>query len=275
VALLVLLIAGDQVGGRALSCLVDGSGFRYSALYRGGVDAEIVIVGNSRAVASLPPPLIAEATGKRTFSIAYNGLNPELSTALLADYLDRNRAPSLIIVEASLIASEPEPIGDFKLYIGHSDRLTAVLERHTPTITAAAAISQLFRVNSEFLYRALYYRGGSDQSWMNRGRMSAARLEALAGAETDPLPFYSENLAHLDSLIALCRQHDIELRLLIAPFLPLTRDALGVDSWIAELHRWVAVDIEDYSNALDDPALFADRVHSNELGAAALIDLLF
>lgn len=51
---------------------------------------------------------------------------------------------------------------------------------------------------------------------------------------------------------------------------PIPRDRLAIDAWLAELRRHVAV--EDYSSALDDPAMFADRIHTNELGAAALID---
>lgn len=270
---LALLIAGDQGCGRLLQRAVDGSQFRFSTLYRGDIDADIVVVGNSRAVASLPPRLIAERTGRSTYSIAYNGLNPELSVALIADLVDRNRKPKMIIAEASFVASKPEPVSDFKVYIGRSPRLRAILERHTPELALAARGSRLFRVNAEFFYRALYYRSRSDQGWSNRGRMSAARLRAVIAADAEPFALYPENLPHLRALIELCQRQGIELRLIVAPFLPATRDRLAIDAWLAELGRHAR--FEDYSSALDDPAQFADRIHTNERGAAALVDRLF
>jgi hypothetical protein len=270
---LALIVAGDQGCGRLLQRAVDGSEFRFSTLYRGEVDADLVIVGNSRAVASLPPQLIAERTGRSAYSIGYNGLNPELSTALVADLIERSGKPALILAEISFVASKPAPVSDFKIYIGHSPRLRAILERHTPKLAFAARASRLFRVNAEFFYRALYYRGRSDQRWMNRGRMSADKLRAVTAAEAEPLALYPENLPHLRRLMELCDREGIELRLIVAPFLPATRDKLEIDAWLAKLRRHVS--FEDYSSGLDDPAQFADRIHTNERGAAALIDQLF
>ena len=273
-AFVALVVAGDQGCGRLLERAVAGSELRFSVLYRGEIDADIVVVGNSRAVASLPPTLIAERTGSTVFSIAYNGVNPELATALVADLLERNRKPELIIAEASMVASDPAPVSDFKIYSGRSKRLAALLEAHTPRLAFAARYSRLFRVNAEFFYRALYYRDRSDQGWMNRGRMSPAKLRAVTRAPAEPFAFRRENIAHLARLIEVCEGAGVELRLVVAPFLPATRERLAVDAWLAELSAAVDHPIEDFSHALDDPAQFADRIHTNELGAAALIDQL-
>ena len=268
-AFVALVIAGDQLVGRGLLAAVESSQFRFSRLYRGGIDAEILVVGNSRAVAALPPPLIAEATGRRVFSIAYNGLDPESSLALVADYLDRNRRPALIVVEASFVIQPVGLIPDLKLYAGESARLAALFSGRAPAIGLAARASLLFRANSEFLLRALYYRSRSDQGWMNRGRISADEYRALLEADADPLETTPEHLEALRELVALGRESGIEVRLIVAPYLPATRDRLGVDRWVAELGA--AIGVADFSNALGSPELFADRIHPNELGARALI----
>lgn len=274
-AFIALVFAGDQLLGRALVHLAGGSQLRFSRLYRGDVDAEIVVAGNSRAVGALPPPLIAETTGRSAFSIAYNGLDAELSRVLVADFLDRNRRPQTIVIEVSFVAQDPGPSGDFKLYWSESPRLRRLLAERLPSAAVAARASQLFRANSELLLRALYYRGRSDQSWMNRGRISAARYQALLAAGAEPLETRPELLAALRQLVASCQRAGVEVRLVVAPYLPATRDRLGVDRWLAELRPALApLEIIDLSAALDSPELFADRIHVNGRGARRLLELM-
>ncbi len=48
-AVLAILFAGDRVGGFVLGQLVDRSEFRFSRIYRGGIDGDILAIGDSRA----------------------------------------------------------------------------------------------------------------------------------------------------------------------------------------------------------------------------------
>lgn len=270
-----LVVLGDQLLGRGLAGLVESSQFRFSRLYRGDVDADILVVGNSRAVAALPPPMVAEATGRRVFSIAYNGLSAEVSRALVADFLERNRTPELIVIEASFVAQPLELITDLKLWAGESPRLAALLDKYNPEVAFASRLSLLFRANSEFLLRALYFGDRTDQTWMNRGRISEDKYRALLEAEAEPIETTPELLVELRQLIALCREAGIEVRLFVAPYLPATRARLGVDRWVAGLSAALSpAPIADFSAALDQRDHFADRIHPNELGARRLIEVM-
>ncbi len=255
-----------------LSAQVDRSGFRFSRLYRGTLDAQILVLGNSRAVAATPPTLIERAIGKKSRSLAFNGINPEIALVLLADYLDRHPAPEVLLVEASFVVNKLTLVTDLKIYLQHSERLRALFEKYQPKLALAARYSRLFGVNCEFLLRALRFRFGSDDNWMNRGRISADKLRALIAAPVERLENEPKHLASLNRIIEVARERNIDVRLFIAPYLPATRNSHGVDAWLVELRAALGNNFVDYSNALDSPKYFADRIHPNEVGAAELIN---
>ncbi|MBK8194740.1 MAG: hypothetical protein IPK76_16540 [Lewinellaceae bacterium] len=89
---LMLLLAGDRLGGVLLQRQADASLFRYSRLYRGEAGADLLFVGNSRGL-TFYQPFIEEKTGLRTFNMSYNGLPADLARVLVQDYLDRYPAP--------------------------------------------------------------------------------------------------------------------------------------------------------------------------------------
>ena len=93
--LLAIIIAGDHLLALALHQVLVRSQFRYSRLYRGGNDADVVIIGDSRGVHSFYAPALEQMTGLRALNLSYNSLSPHVAEAVLMDYLDHNRAPRI------------------------------------------------------------------------------------------------------------------------------------------------------------------------------------
>jgi hypothetical protein len=63
----------------------------------GGLDAEIVISGSSRAVYHYDPRIIEKATSRKTFNIGRDGTKLDEQLALLNAYLHHNRKPDYVI----------------------------------------------------------------------------------------------------------------------------------------------------------------------------------
>lgn len=270
-----IAVAGDRGAGCALEKLALSSELRFSRLYRGGVDADIVVLGNSRAADCCPAPAMARATGRSVFSLAYNGASAEIAEALFFDYLESNRAPRVVLVELAFLDSGPLLLRDLKLYAERSERLRRLIRERAPSIARGARVSRLFAVNSELLLRSLLYLRRDDQSYTNRRRISAAALAALENAPAEPLRIRPENLHALRRIIAAGAERGIDVRLFVSPYLPQTRDRMQIDRW----QTAVAAALPDsqiwsFADALADPALFADRIHVNERGAAALLEIM-
>src|SRR5438132_887929 len=65
--LAAVIIAGDHLLAIALGQVLVRSQFRFSRLYRGGNDADIIVLGDSRGVHSFYAPALEELTGLRVF----------------------------------------------------------------------------------------------------------------------------------------------------------------------------------------------------------------
>lgn len=163
-----------------------------------------------------------------------------------------------------------ELLKDLKLFSGQSKRLSALLWQDYRTIAAACEVSNLYRYNGELFSRTLFYLKGTDQTWINSGQVTQGFLDKFVVEEKDQqrnlFPTSGENWDALLRIIEVCQERDIELRLIITPYMP---------AYIAELHdypEWVAglraalpasVVVHDYARAMDDNFSFADPLHMN------------
>jgi hypothetical protein len=85
-----------------------------------------------------------------------------------------------------------------------------------------------------------------------------------------------EELRSLQALSDVAIEHGIEMRIVIAPYLPAYRAKLkNFSQWKAELQAALPqVQIVDLSSELTDTASFADRLHTNFRGSGAILDAL-
>ena len=126
-AFVFLAFLGDRCISAGLRGLASRSQARLSRLYSGGLEAQILVAGDSRGVSAIYPEATAARTGKSVFSIAHNGLGMQTIEALLLDYLDRNKTPEVFVLEITCIRSGNFAIRNLRMHFGDSDRLRGLV----------------------------------------------------------------------------------------------------------------------------------------------------
>lgn len=269
-ALAATIVAGDHLLAAVLQKVLVRSEFRYSRLYRGGNDADILILGDSRGVHSFYAPAIEELTGLRAFNLSYNSMSPRIAEAVLLDYLERNHPPRMVVIEPTCAIVTGALTTELRTYAGFSPRLAALYAEKHPAAAAASRVFWLYPLNSEFSLEAVHYMRRSDQDWIHRNVMPPA-LRAPGGTwRLVPFPAEVDALARI---VRLLQQRGIEVRLVIAPYAPVKQPS-NAPEFAGLIARHTAVRVWNYSAAVDDLDAFADTVHLNERGSRAFLRML-
>jgi hypothetical protein len=274
---LAIVYLGDRAIGAFFDLLVRSSQFRFSVLYRGGQEYEILIFGDSRGVNTFYAPGIEQAIGRRTLNLSYNGMSIRLAECLLYDYLERNKPPRLIILEISSLANNDGLAGDLKVFVPYSQRLKRLYRHQNKEEALWVELSHLFRYNAEIFLRVIYYWRRSDTEWINRYRMNQRFVGNLDGNAKTTLELLSENLASLERIIQEAKDRGIRVRLVIGPYLPAYAIRISnFSTWVWQVQTFVGPEnpIWDYSLAIKDFAAFADRIHLNYGGSHILLEKL-
>jgi hypothetical protein len=270
VILTAVIIAGDHLLAVVLRQALVRSQFRFSRLYRGGNDADIVILGDSRGVHSFYAPALEELTGHRVLNLSYNSMSPPVAEAVLLDYLERNRAPRLVVIEVTSAITEGALTAELRTYAGMSPRMQALYAANHRVAAAAGRIFWLYPLNSELFLAALHYMRRTDQDWIFRESMPA---DVRGPRGSWPLVPVAGNAAVLGRMVRTLRARGIEVRLIAAPYAPnkLPSNAAGFASLIAQQ---TGEPVLDYVGAIDDLDDFADTVHLNERGSRTFLAML-
>lgn len=275
-----LFFAGDRLLARLLEKVTLASHFRYSTIYRSGSSGsrDMLILGNSRGVNFLYAPDFQKVTGFSALNLSYNGLSTRIAEAVLLDYLEHKPKPRMVILEISNLMMDDHAIDDFKLYTLKSSRMEAIFRSERSEAYRAGQVSHLYRFNSDMFLRALYYLNRSDQTWINRRRVSPEVLKSLEEMEETELraPLES-NIEALVRIARMLREKGVVIRLVMAPYLPeyLSR-VQNLAAWLDTVRKGIGdkEEILDYTAAVDDRSAFADRTHLNANGAALLLKKL-
>lgn len=274
----ILLIVGDRMLAGALDRLVLSSQFRYSRLYQGDCEADVIVVGNSRGVAGFYAPEIEDRFGVKCLNLSYNGMSSAMVSAVLHDYLERNAPPKLVIVEATCVDSEFGNILSLKPYWKHSERLRSIAQTDQPKAMNATRVSSLFSYNCELFLRVLFFRSKSDQTWIRRTSIDDDLLAQTTSMEPFDLQLPTdEELADIDSIVALCKSTGVDCQVVVAPYLLEYRDKMqNWESWLKKMQDAVSAsgggEIVDLSGSIQDPQYFGDRLHVNFASRAVVID---
>ncbi len=275
--LLLIVFAGDRLGGFALQKQVDGSRFRYSRLYGDSAAADILLAGNSRGL-TFYQPYIEKITGKTSCNLSYNGMPADLLKVLGEDYLDRYPAPQKMVVDITTCdRSNDELIAAFLPYVGKSDRLDTLIHNKLPKIWWGGKVSNLFRFNNEIFQRALYYRRKPDTDWLLDRVISAALSAGMQQHGYDVLDKQKHDylIGQLRELVDFARGKNVSVELVIGPYFPgFAANVKNLDTLKNAVERETGLPVRDYRNALSDPACFGDFMHPNKKGAVAYMDML-
>lgn len=271
--LIAITLIGDRVGGYFLQRIVDKSNFRYTSLYQGKAQADILLVGNSRGL-SFYQPHVEEATQKTTFNLSYNGMPVDLARVLVEDYFERHPAPSLVLIDITLSDKYNIPlISGFTAYNTYSKRLDSLIQAVNPKLYYACKISHLLRFNNEVFLRALYYQGNTtDKNWLLDRVISDGMREKVT---QEPYKIDLIKIEELKAIIKIAQKNGSEVKLTVTPYYPPFRHHMkGLDQFIAAVEEHTQLPVHDYSNALSDYKFFGDYMHINKDGSKSLIQLL-
>jgi len=269
--LAIVVIAGDRIGAFVCSRVLVSSQFRFSRVYRGGSNADVLVIGDSRGVHSFYAPAIEQLTGRPALNLSYNSMSMPIAEALLSDYLERNPKPRIVIIETTCVVVDRGLISELRTYAGLSKRLEALYAREHPSAAAAGRLFRLLPYDSEFFLRALAYLRRSDQDWINRN-VIAPQLAAGPRGRWSPRP-HQENLDALGRLVPMLRSRGIDVKLVIAPY----HRSVMVD--MNEITDGVARSVPgarvlNYADAIADSRHFADGVHMNADGSNIFLRML-
>jgi hypothetical protein len=282
VGYLFILVAGfllvDRSIALALSWIVKQSEFRFSKVYKGGMSPDVLIFGNSRSVNAFYGPDIESRVGVDVFHLGYNGMPMQIVETVLLDYLDYNVAPELILLEVTNLGARSEQLKEQKLFLGFSLNLQDLLARDFPMIYRTCQLTHLYRFNNELFFRTLFYINRSDQSWINAGTINQSFADNVEITEPESrnnmLSLDGDGWPALQRILELCDRESIEVRLVVSPYLPrLAASFTAYSEWKHEFMKQLPQNVKlfDYYNALSKAEYFADKIHINRAGSAALL----
>ncbi len=275
-ALIALALAGDRLGGRLLGTVVEKSQFRYSRLYRGDGNSELLFAGNSRGLIFYQP-YIEEKTGLRTCNLSYNGMPMELAGALIKDYLDRNTLPAVLMLDVTLLDKRMDNrlVTGFNCYSPYSERLQKLLRDSFPNDYYGGKVSWLYRYNSEVFQRALYYLKKSDEDWLLDRVISSSLQQDVTRQKTFDYDFTPDMLKSLAEVVQYARDKGVRVELVINPYYPPFSQKIGnLAALKTAVEKATGLLVHDYSNAISGVEGFGDYQHLNKVGAKQYLDTL-
>lgn len=155
-AIIGLFFIGDRLAAGLLADMTESSQFRYSKLYSGRADADVLFVGNSRGL-TFYQPYIQSQTGLRTCNLSYNGLPANLAEVLVKDYIDRYPNVRALVLDVTLADEDNATLtAGFLPYADHSPRLRFAHSKTGPRRRFWCSCEQTFQIQQRsFSTRAL------------------------------------------------------------------------------------------------------------------------
>jgi hypothetical protein len=272
VALFAIVYAGDRFFGHLLQKQTDESQFRYSRMYRGEAQADILLVGNSRGLTFFQP-YIEEVTGKTTFNLSYNGLPMDVAKVLVQDYLERYPAPKTMIIDITSCDRENGALmTGFLSYTNHSMRLDTLIKGKKSDMWWGSKVSRLMCYNNEIFQRAMSYRSKTDEDWL-LDRVISERLVTDVAKNNYPLDVHKYLVTQLHEMVKSAQAKGVDVKLVISPYFP-SFEVKNLTKLKDTVSLVTNLPVSDYRNALEDKGSFGDYMHPNKKGAMQYIDLM-
>ena len=289
---IILFFAGDRLFGWVLKQLTEKSQFRYTRLYQGKAQADILLVGNSRGLIFYQPH-IEKITGKKTFNISYNGMPMNLAEVLVKDYLEKYPATKQMILDVSMCDRLNKTlITGFNLYTPYSPRMYDLVHLNDTTSAVAGKIFHIYRYNSEIFQRSMFYLNKSDEDWLldrvindamvtgitsykpdtikietrdtirpedRKERLFKSIVSNLTSSKNGEVEYVKGVMEHLASTVEFAKAKGVDVQLVINPYYPPYLDKLvNLDQLKAAAEKATGMKVHDYSNAVKDKEGFGD-----------------
>jgi hypothetical protein len=296
VAILMLLATLISFVANAIMASIGAGGLgSMNKIAQGGVNAELLVSGSSRAYYHYRPSVLSGALSLTTYNIGTTGGNLTLQLPKLKFYLEHNATPLVLVQDLSVhdLAEIEETIFEpfrylpflrnRQLYDGLRDIDPGLwVHRYLPATNLiylgpdfqTAVLRDLLACRNG---RQDYLEDGFSNEYKDRQPEADAWLRSGASIE---LAVFDENIEHLEELIELCKANGIDLVLVTSP---VYSEALAkmdnydmVTSQIRQTAEANGVYYVDYSedSVSGNKNLFYDNNHLNVRGATLFSDLL-
>ena len=281
-ALIGVFFLGDRIGGYLFNQAIDKSGFRYSRMYRGEANCDLLFMGNSRGL-GFYQPYIEEVTGKKTFNLSYNALPIDLGRALLEDYLANNKKPEVFVLDVSMTNRiDTTLISGFNVYTPYSESVSEVVKDVVPKVYYGGKLSHLFLHNGEIFQRAIRYLNNTDEAWLNDRVISDGLIGRVHELHDSIVGPFNENQEivefiydELKSTVQIAKDNNIKVKLVINPFFPkYANKMVNYEDFVQKVETLTGLKVHNYAKAIQNKDAFSDFQHLNRKGSQQYIDLL-
>jgi len=276
ILLIAITLIGDRLGGLIMKTLLNKSQFRFTRLYNGTAQADILLLGNSRGLVFFQPK-IEKLTGQTTFNLSYNGMPGNLADVFIKDYYDRYDAPKLLLIELGMTDRWNNIIlSGFNPYTINSPRLSEVMRDSLTEVYYGGKVSHLFKFNSEVFQRALYHIRKPDTDWLLDRVILKEMVQGVVNHKDYTINLSKALYFPLKKIIATAEKHGTKVHLLINPYFPaFAKKISNLKGLIDVVEKETGRKVHDYSESIQETEYFGDYQHLNKTGAKKLMKILY
>ena len=248
-------------------------------LYFGKLNAEILVLGNSRGLRLFSDSAFEDNLGMSSANLSVQSASTEISLMILKDYLDRNQKPRIVIHEITDLIRNNDAVRTLRVYASSSPRLRTIQYQMEPKWAIFGEVFPTLDYNNQEFreWSAQVIRG--KPSYLYETEMP---LDLVSEVNTSfPIQYIStaENLNALAEIHSICEKHQIKYIPVVAPLFPgYRRNIANFDDWIDEVELILGSDcsMADYSDheAFVERELYADHIHINRRGVTIFFDLI-
>lgn len=273
--LIILVFLGDRVWGWVCEKLTENSQFRYSRIYNGDLDAELLFVGNSRGLMFYQPH-VEETAGLSTLNISYNGMPIDLANVIIQDHFEQNVLPKTMIIDVTMCDRQNQSlISGFSPYRAYSERLGQLIKQNAPKSYYGGGLSHLFLYNNEIFQRALYYLNKSDEDWLIDREMNQNLVDLIKAEKEYTITTNDYLLNSLTELVQTAKNHEIDVKLVVNPYYPpFAAKITNLEDFINQVEDRTSLKVYDYSMAYNNIKGFGDYQHLNKFGSIEYLNIL-
>ena len=236
-------------------------------------EADVLILGSSRANHSFDCRIIEDSLGMNCYNAGRDGQNMVYDAMVFFTYIERH-VPKLVILDIAGSMMDDSWFGNLKemnCYYGLAEPLDKIIDENSTWVERMKLKSNLYKYNNTW-------------QWLLNARMakSAAELDGYR-----PMPVSSRSpcqvrfihagkakidnrcLSYLEKIRKACQEHHISLVLTFSPALAVCKSG-GEEEWLemySAKNRLPFIDSGKDSSFYNHPELFYDMTHLNAKGA--------
>ena len=288
--LLIILFIVDKPVGWGISELVRRLPYdnRIEKLATGQIDAEIITLGSSRALAGLDAGMLQKLSNKKTYSLGFSGSNLEFQKSILQMFLDYH-TPKTVILEVmpGAFIENDRVIYRKELLYPYACHPTVFREicAHSDKIFWLGQAFWMYRENNNLIDALSYLKTGQLPP-KNIDKIDAFGSSLTPGRSDKPEAFVSgeeitrydanmesgEMVSALNQIIDICDSGNIHLVLVVLPVY-----SKNFDGFSARLQSeyGTRAQVVDLGNLEVDEVYYRNWDHLNREGAGIITEKLF